>query len=185
MVVIRLARHGSIHKPFYHVTVADQRARRDGAFIERVGFYNPIAKGKAERLRIDLSRVDYWLEKGAQTSETVSRLVKEARRADQIGATQPADQSEEVAESAAEEPSAMVEATGEEAAAETKSEEDAGIEAAVAEIPAKAESSDDTETEDAASTESAEEEAPAAEASEATTETESDADASEDEKPAT
>ena len=80
MVVIRLARHGSKHKPFYHVTVADRRARRDGAFIERIGFYNPIPRGQSERVRIDFERLEYWQGVGAQTSATVKRLIREARR---------------------------------------------------------------------------------------------------------
>ena len=65
MVTIRLARHGGKKKPFYHVTVAERSAKRDGRFIERVGFYNPVARGQEEELRIDLPRVDYWLSTGA------------------------------------------------------------------------------------------------------------------------
>ena len=80
MVTIRLARHGSKKNPFYHITVADQAARRDGRFVERVGFYNPVAKGQAESLRIDLERVDYWLSVGAQPSDVVKKLVKQARK---------------------------------------------------------------------------------------------------------
>jgi small subunit ribosomal protein S16 len=79
MVIIRLARHGARNAPFYHLTVADRDNRRDGRHIERVGFYNPIARGKAERLRLDLARVDYWLSVGAKPSERVSHLIKEAR----------------------------------------------------------------------------------------------------------
>jgi small subunit ribosomal protein S16 len=79
MVIIRLARHGSKNAPFYHLTVADRANRRDGRHVERVGFYNPLARGKAERLRIDLARIDYWLSVGAQPSERVSHLIKEAR----------------------------------------------------------------------------------------------------------
>ena len=79
MVVIRLARGGAKKRPFFNVVVADSRARRDGRFIERVGFYNPIARGKAERLRVDLARVDYWLSVGAKPSERVSHLIKDAR----------------------------------------------------------------------------------------------------------
>jgi small subunit ribosomal protein S16 len=79
MVIIRLARHGSKNAPFYHLTVADRSNRRDGRHIERVGFYNPIARGKAERLRVDLARVDYWLSVGAKPSERVSHLIKDAR----------------------------------------------------------------------------------------------------------
>jgi len=81
MVVIRLARTGSKKRPFYHLSVADQRFPRDGRFIERVGFFNPIAKGQEERLRIDLERVEYWISKGAQPSDRVAVLLKEAKKA--------------------------------------------------------------------------------------------------------
>ena len=80
MVTIRLARHGGKKNPFYHVTVADKAAKRDGRFVERVGFYNPIARGKAEGLRIDLDRVDYWLSVGAKPTERVSQLIGMARQ---------------------------------------------------------------------------------------------------------
>ena len=80
MVTIRLARHGGKKKPFYHVTVAERSAKRDGRFIERVGFYNPVAKGQEEELRIDLSRVDYWLSTGAQPTDRVSQLVARWRK---------------------------------------------------------------------------------------------------------
>jgi small subunit ribosomal protein S16 len=81
MVIIRLARGGSKKRPFYHLTVADQRRARDGRFIERVGFFNPVARGQEERSRIDLERVDYWLSKGAQPSDRVASLIKAARNA--------------------------------------------------------------------------------------------------------
>lgn len=81
MVTIRLARHGSKKNPFYHITVADRAAARDGRFVERVGFYNPVAKGQAETLRIDLDRVDHWLSVGAQPSDMVKNLIKQARKA--------------------------------------------------------------------------------------------------------
>ena len=80
MVTIRLARGGSKKRPFYHLTVADSRTARNGRYIERIGFFNPIARGNDERLRVDLDRVNYWLGQGAQTSERVSQLVKEASR---------------------------------------------------------------------------------------------------------
>lgn len=76
MVVIRLSRGGSKKSPFYNVVVADSRNRRDGRFIERVGFYNPSAKAGAEGLRIDAERVSHWTGNGAQMSDTVARLVK-------------------------------------------------------------------------------------------------------------
>ena len=80
MVTIRLARHGGKKKPFYHVTVAERSARRDGRFIERVGFYNPVARGREEELRIDLERVDYWLSTGAQPTDRVGQLVARWRK---------------------------------------------------------------------------------------------------------
>ncbi len=82
MVTIRLARHGSKKNPFYHITVADRTAKRDGRFIERVGFYNPVAKGQAEELRVDLERIDYWLSVGALASDRVTRLIRRARQQD-------------------------------------------------------------------------------------------------------
>ncbi|MEH6357522.1 MAG: 30S ribosomal protein S16 [Pseudomonadales bacterium] len=81
MVVIRLSRGGSKKRPFYHLTVADQRNARDGRFIERVGFFNPVARGQEESLRIDQERVDYWVSKGAQPSDRVATLLKESAKA--------------------------------------------------------------------------------------------------------
>ena len=81
MVTIRLARGGSKKRPFYHLTVTDSRNARNGRFIERVGFFNPIARGQEERLRVDSERVDYWVSQGAQLSDRVASLVKEARKA--------------------------------------------------------------------------------------------------------
>ncbi len=81
MVIIRLARGGSKKRPFFHLSVTDSRSARNGRFIERVGFFNPIARGQEERLRVDLERVDYWISQGAQLSERVAGLVKESREA--------------------------------------------------------------------------------------------------------
>lgn len=78
MVVIRLARGGAKKRPFYNVVVADSRTRRDGRFIERIGFYNPIATDKEEGLRIVADRLSYWQQQGAQLSLTVARLVKQS-----------------------------------------------------------------------------------------------------------
>jgi len=80
MVVIRLSRSGSKKRPFYHVTVADSRVARDGRFIERLGFYNPIARGAEEGTRIDMDRVEHWLKQGAQMSERVQQIVKAYRK---------------------------------------------------------------------------------------------------------
>lgn len=81
MVVIRLARGGSKKRPFYNIVAADSRNRRDGRFIERVGFYNPVASGAEEPLRIATDRLTYWQQNGAQLSPTVARLVKQAGKA--------------------------------------------------------------------------------------------------------
>jgi small subunit ribosomal protein S16 len=78
MVVIRLSRGGSKARPFFNIVVADKRIRRDGRFIERIGFYNPIAKDTEEGLRVVQDRLTYWTEVGAQVSPTVQRLVKQA-----------------------------------------------------------------------------------------------------------
>ena len=66
MVTIRLARGGAKKRPFYHLTVTDSRNARDGRFIERIGFFNPVARGQEERLRVDLDRVVHWQSQGAQ-----------------------------------------------------------------------------------------------------------------------
>ena len=81
MVTIRLARGGSKKRPFYHLTVADSRAARNGRFIERVGFFNPVARGQEERLRVDTDRIDYWVSQGAQVSDRVATLIKETAAA--------------------------------------------------------------------------------------------------------
>ena len=76
MVVIRLARRGAKNRPFYHVVATDSRKPRDGRFIEKLGFYDPINKGKPNSLLIDVNKINYWVENGAQISNTVSKLVK-------------------------------------------------------------------------------------------------------------
>ena len=81
MVVIRLARGGAKKRPFYNIVVSDSRERRDGRFIERVGFYNPMASGGEQPLRVAVDRVNYWASVGARLSPTVSRLVDQAKTA--------------------------------------------------------------------------------------------------------
>ncbi|MBL37510.1 MAG: 30S ribosomal protein S16 [Xanthomonadales bacterium] len=78
MVKIRLARGGAKKQPFYHIVVTDSRNRRDGRNIERLGFFNPVARGNDERLRVDRERIDHWVGQGAQISERVSHLIAEA-----------------------------------------------------------------------------------------------------------
>lgn len=79
MVTIRLSRGGAKKKPFYHVVVTDSRKARDGRRIEQIGFFNPVAKGGEQRLRLDLERMDYWTGVGAQMSDRVKNLLAEAR----------------------------------------------------------------------------------------------------------
>lgn len=81
MVTIRLARGGAKKQPFYHMNVTDSRSARNGRYIERIGFFNPTAQGNAERLRVNLERIDHWVGVGAQMSDRVASLVKEARAA--------------------------------------------------------------------------------------------------------
>lgn len=81
MVTIRLARGGAKKRPFYHIVVTDSRNRRDGRYIERLGFFNPIAKGQAESLSINKERVDYWISQGAKPSERVAKLIKQQESA--------------------------------------------------------------------------------------------------------
>lgn len=80
MVRIRLSRFGSKNRPFYHIVATHRHDRRDGGHPERLGFYNPVAKGQEETLLIELDRVDYWLSVGAQMSDTVAGLVKRYRQ---------------------------------------------------------------------------------------------------------
>lgn len=79
MVTIRLSRGGAKKRPFYHVVVTDSRNKRDGRYIERLGFFNPVASGKAERLSLDDERVQYWIGHGAQATDRVRTLIKESR----------------------------------------------------------------------------------------------------------
>jgi small subunit ribosomal protein S16 len=79
MVTIRLSRGGAVKRPFYHIVVTDRRNRRDGRYIERLGFFNPIAADAEEGLKIDLARADYWFSHGAKASERVAGLIKKYR----------------------------------------------------------------------------------------------------------
>ena len=84
MVTIRMARGGAKKRPFYHIVVADSRRSRNGRYIERIGFFNPIATGGEERLRIDTERTEYWSSQGAQLSARVSRLLKDYKKAQTV-----------------------------------------------------------------------------------------------------
>jgi len=78
MVTIRLARSGAKKRPFYHIVVTDSRNKRDGRYIERVGFFNPVATGQEVELKVDRERIDYWISQGAQTSDRVASLLKKS-----------------------------------------------------------------------------------------------------------
>ena len=132
MVTIRLSRAGAKKRPFYHITVTDSRKPRDGRFIERVGFFNPIAQGNDVRLKVDHERVDYWVGTGASLSERVESLIKESKlspeeikksldKKEQLRLKKLAKKKESLAEEAA--PEAAVEASAEEAAPESGSED--------------------------------------------------------------
>ena len=168
MVVVRLAKSGAKKNPYYFITVADSRKPRDGGYIERLGFFNPSAKGSEERLRFNLERFDHWVTQGAQASDKVSELVKDARlspedlqakleakkakrtekkeilaaqKVAELAAQAEADAKEE-AEAAPEAEEAAPEAA-EEAAPEAEVAEEAAPEAEVAKEESEAESSDD------------------------------------------
>lgn len=95
MVTIRLSRTGAKKRPFYHIVVTDSRNARDGLFIERLGFFNPVAQGGEEKLRIDRGRVEHWIGQGAQPSDRVSQLLKQtpaaAPQVEQTPAAAPQD----------------------------------------------------------------------------------------------
>jgi small subunit ribosomal protein S16 len=80
MVTIRLARGGMKKRPFYHIVVSDSRKPRDGRFIERIGFFNPVARGQDEKLRVDVARADHWISQGAQPSERAAKLIEQGRK---------------------------------------------------------------------------------------------------------
>jgi small subunit ribosomal protein S16 len=80
MVSIRLSRGGAKNRPFYHVVVTDSRSSRDGRYIERLGYFNPLARGNEQRLSLDVDRVAYWKANGAQPSDRVARLIKDASK---------------------------------------------------------------------------------------------------------
>jgi small subunit ribosomal protein S16 len=86
MVTIRLSRGGSKKRPFYHLSVTDSRSARNGRFIERVGFFNPVARGAEEKLRVDTVRLQHWVSQGAQMSDRVAQLVKDSQVAPAVAA---------------------------------------------------------------------------------------------------
>ena len=152
MVVVRLAKSGAKKNPYYFITVADSRKPRDGAFIERLGFFNPSAKGSEERMRFNVERLDHWISQGAQLSDKVKELAKDARlssdelqakldaKKDKRTKKKEALKAQKIAELEAQAKEAAEEATAEEAAAEVEAPaaEEAPAEEAAAEAEAPA-----------------------------------------------
>ncbi len=138
MVIIRLARGGAKKTPFYSVVVADSRNRRDGRFIERVGFYNPSAKEGQEGLRLDTARISHWQSNGAQLSDCVARLVKDNAKGPEFMAAKKAKDAAKVANAKAAAEAKLVAAAKEAAAAKKAEEEAAAKEAAEAAAAAPA-----------------------------------------------
>ena len=139
MVIIRLARGGAKKTPFYSVVVADSRNRRDGRFIERVGFYNPLAKEGQEGLRLDTARISHWQSNGAQLSDCVARLVKDNAKGPEFIAAKKAKDAAKVANAKAAAEAKLAAAAKEAAAAKKAEEEAAAKEAAEAAAAAPAE----------------------------------------------
>lgn len=151
MVTIRLARSGAKKRPFYHIVVTDRRNRRDGSYLERLGYFNPVATGQELRLKLDSSRVDEWVKTGAQVSARVKNLMKEVATQGEDGAVKarpkkdpgakpaPAPKAEEApAEKAKTEEASAEEPKAEEAPAEdAKAEEAPAEEAKAEEAPAE------------------------------------------------
>ena len=160
MVVVRLAKSGAKKNPYYFITVADSRKPRDGAFIERLGFFNPSAKGSEERMRFNVERLDHWISQGAQLSDKVSELAKDARlSSDELQAKLDAkiDKRAQKKEAIKAQKIAELEAKAKEAAEEAA--EDAPAEAAAEEAEAPAEEAPVEETpEEETQTEESEEE---------------------------
>ena len=148
MVIIRLARSGAKKNPYYFITVADERRPRDGSFIERLGFFNPSARGQEERLRVDLDKISEWVSKGAQLSERVQTLVKEAKlspedlqaKLDAKKAKSDAKKAAVEARLAKEAEEKAAEKAAEEAAAEKAAEEVVAEEVVAEEVVAEEES---------------------------------------------
>lgn len=122
MVVIRLARGGAKKAPFYQVVAADKRRARDSRFIEKLGYFNPMARGNATVLDIDQERLDYWLTQGAQPSDRVAKLLKDFKKngVQTSGVASKAEQRKEQAETAA---AAKAKKAEEEAKAETTADD--------------------------------------------------------------
>ena len=147
MVTIRLSRAGAKKRPFYHITVTDSRKPRDGRFIERVGFFNPIAQGKDIRLSIDHERLNYWVGTGAKLSERVESLIKESKLSPEE-LTKAQEKKEQLRLKKLAKKKENKESPSEEASAEDSPEESAAAEEAPAEEAPAEEAPTEESTED-------------------------------------
>ena len=167
MLTIRLARSGAKKRPFYHISVADSRMPRDGRFVERIGYFNPIASGQEVRLEIDLERVDYWIGQGAQPSDRVLNLLKQNKetpeQTEKRLAAKEQKRQKKLAKKLAEKEPVVEEAA---AAEEVPAEEAPAEEAAAEEAPAEEAPAEEAAAEEAAAEEAPTEEAEATEGSE-------------------
>ena len=159
MLTIRLARSGAKKRPFYHISVADSRMPRDGRFVERIGYFNPIASGQEVRLEIDLERVDYWIGQGAQPSDRVLNLLKQNKETPEqtekrLAAKEQKRQKKLAKKLAEKEPVVEAAAAEEAPVEEAAAEEEAPAEEAAAEEEAPAE---EAPAEEAEATEGSEE----------------------------
>jgi len=192
MVVVRLAKSGAKKNPYYFITVADSRKPRDGGYIERLGFFNPSAKGSEERLRFNLERFDHWVTQGAQASDKVSELVKDARLSPEdlqakleAKKAKRTEKKEILAAQKVAELAAQAEADAKEEAEAAPAEEEAAPEAEVAEVAEEAAPAEEEAAPEAEVAEVAEEAAPAEEEAAPEPEVakeESEAESSDDEK---
>ena len=162
MLTIRLARSGAKKRPFYHISVADSRMPRDGRFVERIGYFNPIASGQEVRLEIDLERVDYWIGQGAQPSDRVLNLLKQNKetpeQTEKRLAAKEQKRQKKLAKKLAEKEPVVEEAAAEEAPAEEAPAEEAAAEEAPAEEAAAEEApAEEAPAEEAEATEGSEE----------------------------
>ena len=144
MVTIRLSRAGAKKRPFYHITVTDSRKPRDGRFIERVGFFNPIAQGKDIRLSIDHERLNYWVGTGAKLSERVESLIKESKLSPEE-LIKAQEKKEQLRLKKLAKKKENKESPSEEASPEDSPEESVAAEEAPAEDPPAEESTEDSE----------------------------------------
>ena len=175
MLTIRLSRAGAKKRPFFHITVADSRKPRDGRFIERVGYFNPISKGKEVRLEIDQERIDYWLSQGANISDRVLTLIKESNETPEEKVKREAKKEKRrlrkldkrAKAKTSDEPAKTVEGGEETPAEEAPAEESPAEEAPAEEAPAEEVAAEDEAAPDEEAPAAA---APAAEAVEAVTE---------------